>query len=510
MKSVIFIASSFFLFISCQKRISSDNCAQTSSLVPTEKGGRTLLEKGEKSYGGFLEIKGTKASAAETSTMSNQPQDSKSCTVFFEFEEKKADALKLRIWTARHCIKPPFTDTFLAHVFANQGYVTVPIELEVYTRFNLAKKEAVGKIDQPVREHVFGSFSPISYKYGFGRGKDAFDETIAFGRPLCSTNRPTEAGLRHWQKVCSIFEDISVYDASISLQGINETDKRLLVEVADRYFEEKKKFEQNIGENIKTILTKWKEVHLELTSAEREVLLARLLEKLAQCPSNSPVPNFCESREEIQKIIIKYGLPAGKNILTEMQASTAESASPSIFTRNKEKVFDDLMAKRVEIWESLMKAFGTEKNLQLYIHSNYDLTKVNLASKPGEPKRADLQYLSMPFSAIAGGNTLNLFVRDYGIIYFASLIDLDVFFEPGDSGSLISVNGFLPVSPLTSTNDKDTSGGAVLRPLPKPIEESKDSTKQQTGPGTKPAPGAPKQAEDQKGRGRVAQNEDCK
>lgn len=97
----------------------------------------------------------------------------------------------------------------------------------------------------------------------------------------------------------------------------------------------------------------------------------------------------------------------------------------------------------------------------------FDAKNIHLNTNVTETKAQSigLSYVAMPLSSIAGSELTLKFVT-HGFEYVAPKDKVAVRFQPGDSGSIFSIEGVWPVLALSGVDGEQSSGGASVTALP--------------------------------------------
>jgi len=448
----------------CQPPSSGQSCAQA-----VQQGKPNGKASGSPLLGGFLEIDAVKGTDLDPYRLpQGSKADQKRCSAYFEIRGTDSSKVSFDLWTAAHCIRAPFVESFAAQVFIDGGYVRAPLRLELFDGIRKARFDSAA-LPSDVQAEILRAFTPVPTKYGFGSGEDARAELLALGRPLCQSS-PSGATSVGVEKVCFMLEDTAVYRGELNLSDVLETDRAALLNSARSAQAAQGSFSES------GVFLAWKKAVQEALRLDREMPVAALADEIASCNSAS---TLCQSKGAVSEVLRKNALPSGRDIIQEALNAKEKNSGPLPLTQAKERENSAARKELVRAWKSMQDFLIRTTSTELFVLSNVS-TADGFALK------------SIPISTLStGGKTASrFFVRDYGFVYLAGKQETDTYFRPGDSGSMILADGRFPLTAVSSANSEDTSGGASVVALP-PRRKLSDNQKTQTASEKKQAPVSP-------------------
>jgi hypothetical protein len=415
------------------------------------------------------------------------------CTSFFEFS-KVGDVRKAQVWTANHCFNSYYSANYARlALFVDGGYVVnVPYtdnrSVRVNEMFAAAKRINVNDSEHEVLNMPFKTQYRAS-----GAGSQ---DTPEFRDNMCGASpdedsppAKSEAGqisATQETNLCAMLSDTRIFEI-VFTSDLSIENKALFDRLLEHQQAQKKLMQRALPADISAAVQKnfedWAAAFRRVSQLRDEVKAAKFLDFLNACdapqkPGGSE--NFCPRKNELLSISRRNVLPVQyvngdwqkRDIVSEAAlkgvTSYAKKYAPLV-----EQEFKDAYADLLRIWALIRKDYD-KRPYAVHVHSNFSVLAGKGTSTATQTvatgTNADTAYLAMPLGQLTvTGNAPAVSFVDGGLTVSFQKSEAKTDFQPGDSGSIFSLYGVVPLAVLTAVNGSDTSGGAVLRPLPKPM-----------------------------------------
>jgi hypothetical protein len=382
------------------------------------------------------------------------------CNSYLEFvnpdEDLNGTEAEITVYTARHCIhenslksasiKLNTTKSTVFHSLKRVAYKEVPVRFAIVEAFNDAK----GVLSEEQFTYFYNEFN-IYRSFGLSDHVASLKNLDVKNHPrvksmLADLSQEKAVGNAHFcapsgedfdyennhQKVCMLPGDLAVFRATIA---IDPEDKDSLRGAIKKQSELRAKFSQANTAAKNASLDAWKKYIQGLNNDAARYAKEKTLH---DCKDTCP---------DIKK---STAIPLRE--ATRLATSDEDNVSPKINTEFDDQ-FLDHVEKGLDQW-SRLKIFVADYK-DVFVQSNFEHERL---SAP--------QFLSFPMSKIPidKAHDIQFDFASYGITYESD--DAAISFQPGDSGSLISIGGQVPIAVVSLVNGVRTSSGIQLPRLP--------------------------------------------
>lgn len=454
----------------CMKPKSNVNCAGSKSVFKASSVGE--LPTGQAGYGGYLVMK-TFSSPEESLKVGASPNEQTRCTVHLEF--LKDNDLKARLWTARHCLRFDVTQSVMLEVYSQGIYHALPVqvaELESVKQIRLAQElpeslrikyaELYKKLPSMGRS-VPATKPTASVETTAVSATDATAARITdeSGAPGAPAEVPDSQALAEQpnadatSQVFATFGDMEILEVKFS-ETLSQSQRDIIKSLHGDFFKQHDALKQTLTPDESGLLAEWVSAHEKVIALRALSGTAKLGLELNSCDEAALQPSEqCKQKPIILKVL-------GLTLLSPQLALLNDVTRAEAVSRDLAAA----LTARKSLWKK-MQTLATKDPASVMVHSNFSLSRPNLSAPKGaaasEPVQSPQRFyvFSTPSLTREGNGKLFAEIRDQGFTYTQADSTVNVFFEPGDSGSLFSYKGFYPLAVVSTVGAHATSGDVV-------------------------------------------------
>lgn len=482
-------------------------------------------------------------------------QGDKLCTTTFDIVDVQPEKIILKGYSARHCrfeSASVNSDNFVSLYFdrtatRSEGFV---VDIPVRESFSMRAKQTmreVAALQVPLAvEWVNDALKVPVHLDPWGEQKfSGIFSNVCNNFDLFEPIPDPQNKLSH---SCWTALDLGVFDLEIQKSAVKEKDFTFLSREL-----KKKKDEQSAYLSTRTQLAALKEKYQKDLSGSLGLLRLRNYAQLGyllnmdwcRISGNSTVDaqSLCRIQPKLIEIVgrslletdesgrqvnifdklaafaqasLGYpGLPyaellAGKRLMRDTETTTADDALflAKGYSADMNMLYKDKTAILFQSLHSTLKELSTGSGAARILSSMVVGTNFTTTSQSGG---SQLRYGQFPLLKLSdrpdgiqlvpdgpGQNAetgVDLYLSRYGLFRMAVAKESEVVsFLPTDSGSLVTIQGLIPLMVLNTVNDKPTSGGASILALPEAGEEVMPSARP-VSVGRSPSKASPQSAE---------------
>lgn len=425
---------------------STSNCSKTQSIAQNTEFINSQAATAFISTGGFIDISTRAAILDGTDKLSVHR-----CAAHLDFGKGTDGTAQVSIWTAEHCVNPERDESVSLQIYKDSGYQAFPITLPAMTK---AKEVRAESQDLPVAVRQ-------SLMQGFQR-----TQTATAGLDAVSYCNELTKQVQSANHICASYVDLVRFEIKFP-ETLEPVQKETLTYIRQAYIANKERALRPVPTDKKQYLEAWKLGLIGLSQVRANVTLGAFADELAAC-NEASTSDFCRNKTKLSLLL--------KEDVDELQAARLADPLVSLHALRlaKLKFTEDQVTL---MWLQIVEVIARLIMPPLRIHSNMSFVDDKSVFDTKETVGSSITpvYLGLPVEAIAKDVT-KFTSGDRGMALPTSFETVKISFQPGDSGSLFSWDGIIPIGVLSTVNNVPFSGGAVLRPLPGPKAADKSTT----------------------------------
>lgn len=464
----------------------SSTCAATQSLVTVnsdaEKKSLVQLLDGSgaqgPSTGGLIEVRAFADRADPVLRKGKVQAKTHFCAAYLDLPD--VTGVPLKVWTASHCLSPDLTETVKIHLYhpAKRRYETLRLTLRAVEKARRARERLAGQTDSLIVNEVLTAFSWSRP----GRGVTACQQASrTYSAPGKNVACASIEDLQLFQ--VELFRDDPVWTNSGTLSpGQGDTEgamgtsdsEALMSMVRPRLASDAK-----LREESRALRSDWGSTYQMYVEERARASLAR---------TSSRARNFREESCGIvgEELNCQRATKVGQFV--DELFDRAYSAGPQDWEAKTLERLDGALIVVESMWGSLQSTTSTMVPGNFLVHSNFSLASPATSGDAPFKVHDSLGYLRLDPGFGATGPEYR--IQGRSLVIVQDVAKSRVIFEPGDSGTLFSLN-HVPFAVLTTVNGVATSGGSVLRPLPETPDVASAQPAAPSGSTGSPAVGEP-------------------
>jgi len=374
--------------------------------------------------GGFLTIRRWKDSdrALEGRPATAADLDVFRCAVAVRFTESKSFAM--RLITAGHCIPHDTTESITLEIGADGGYESIPIKAAT---LDLARR--------------------LRNASGFDASERRELGTIL--KKLVAQSNTGESDAQKNERIITNTSDLEVLgatvDGDVSLPAVNLLNKLRLMDLASSQ-------QSSLAGSEKEKARAWEAHVFGFDAVKHGRMVALFAKRLEKCASGDK--GICRSPDRVRAVLTQQLPPDLGRIISDKSARAGAEAR-----------YDEGKKERDRLWAALRPLLQKSPS-RLHIHSNFSVRAsqagVDTTRTTGDDDST--RYAVASLESVAGKGVVGE-VTDQGMIFKQSAAST-LRFQHGDSGSLFSIGGSVPIAVISAVDFGYSSGGASVIALP--------------------------------------------
>jgi len=458
------------LLAACGTSVSTATCASTQAVASYTHSREVEAESQHASFGGYLEYGKSR------------------CTAYVEYTA--SEPVEARLWTAAHCYNPGLAEKPMLALYDRGRFVDVPLG---FVETNVARAMDAKFVRAPadVRAAVRAASSGVPDKgYLLNDPKQQCDALVK----KATGSKGTKDAVK-MQSVCASYHDLVVFKV-VFPTSLPKATLGLLQKKAREQLNRSAEETKAASPEARAFLGEWKKAYDLFLRLKRFTSLATLdrgalrsdpavrahidgtLTSFPQTETSLLLTSLATESAATRELVAKkyFGLASYTALESELASATGDDRARLLLRGSDVAAFYagkgiEALWSRVDLTSDVDAKWDLSA-LPFLFHSHVSFRKGNPAAAGLEkdPSHLGPYFVRRRAANLSDGGRMA--IAEGTVLFRAQRSSKSLVVLPGDSGSLFTLFD-LPVAVVSMVDGKPTSGGQVLRPLPK---QSADQT----------------------------------